>query len=402
MADNINEEREIAVRIRHVSKEYRLGQIGGGLFDKEAKRNARFLALDDIDLTVYRGEALGIIGRNGAGKSTLLKLLSRITAPTAGEIDIYGRVSSMLEVGTGFHPEMTGRENVYLNGAILGMTKAEIDAKLDDIIAFSEIGPFIDTPVKRYSSGMYVKLAFAVAAHLDNEIMIMDEVLAVGDVIFRQKSIGRMLKETESGKTTIYVSHNLNSVRQLCDRCMVLQEGKMVYLGDTETAIGVYLNSILNDSVKRDLSEIPRSTRLTDRRMILTMAEYVGKDSIRFDDGEKMKMHLHWENLADYEDLCVRVEVWTIEDVLQASGVLYDVCSGREGYEEDLTFELDVSGFAHATYKTKFTFFLRDEYGNIHDTDRVIGLFFERVSGGDEFWDVNQWGYMRLDSLKRV
>lgn len=157
----------------------------------------------------------------------------------------------------------------------------------------------------------------------------MDEVLAVGDVIFRQKSIGRMLKETESGKTTIYVSHNLNSVRQLCDRCMVLQEGKMVYLGDTETAIGVYLNSILNDSVKRDISEIPRSTRLTDRRMILTMAEYVGKDSIRFDDGEKMKMHLHWENLADYEDLCVRVEVWNIEDVLQASGVLYDVCSGR-------------------------------------------------------------------------
>ncbi|MBQ3925315.1 MAG: hypothetical protein II696_07345 [Firmicutes bacterium] len=230
----------------------------------------------------------------------------------------------------------------------------------------------------------------------------MDEVLAVGDVIFRQKSIGRMLKETESGKTTIYVSHNLNSVRQLCDRCMVLQEGKMVYLGDTETAIGVYLNSILNDSVKRDLSEIPRSTRLTDRRMILTMAEYVGKDSIRFDDGEKMKMHLHWENLADYEDLCVRVEVWTTEDVLQASGVLYDVCSGRAGDEEDLTFELDVSGFAHATYKTKFTFFLRDEYGNIHDTDRVIGLFFERVSGGDEYWDVNQWGYMRLDSLRRV
>ena len=193
---------------------YKLGQIGGGSLQADlqswwARKRGKedpnsligqeqrllgktFMALNGIDLTVYKGEALGIIGSNGAGKSTMLKLLSRVTAPTVGEIDIYGRIASMLEVGTGFNGEMTGRENVYMNGAILGMTKAEIDAKMEDIIEFSEVREFIDTPVKRYSSGMYVKLAFSVAAHLDSEIMIMDEVLAVGDMAFQKKCLDKM------------------------------------------------------------------------------------------------------------------------------------------------------------------------------------------------------------------
>ena len=200
-----SDNRPVAVRFRHVSKEYRLGELGGKTLQHElqswwaAKRGKpdpnlpigmqgmkgqRFLALSDIDLTVYEGETLGIIGRNGAGKSTLLKLLCQITAPTEGSIDIYGRIASMLEVGTGFHGEMTGRENIYMNGLILGMTKKEIDSKLEEIIAFSEVAPFIDTPVKRYSSGMYVKLGCAVAAHLSSEIMVMDEVLAVGAAPF--------------------------------------------------------------------------------------------------------------------------------------------------------------------------------------------------------------------------
>ena len=206
---------ELAIKIEHVSKQYHLGAIGGGTLKgdlqswwarkrgredpnskigdrTDIKMGDRFLALDDINLEVKKGEAVGIIGHNGAGKSTLLKLLSRVTAPTKGTIFLNGRIASMLEVGTGFHPELTGRENVYMNGAILGMTKAEIDKKLDEIVEFSEVAKFIDTPVKRYSSGMYVKLAFSVAAHLDSEIMIMDEVLAVGDMAFQRKCLSKM------------------------------------------------------------------------------------------------------------------------------------------------------------------------------------------------------------------
>lgn len=257
---------DIAIKISGVKKEYRLGQIGGGTLQgdlqswwarKRGKEDPnsrigsdqrligqKFMALNGIDLTIKKGEAIGIIGKNGAGKSTLLKILSRVTAPTEGEIDIYGRITSMLEVGTGFHPEMTGRENVYMNGAILGMSKEEIDSKMDQIIEFSEVGEFIDTPVKRYSSGMYVKLAFSVAAHLDSEIMIMDEVLAVGDMKFQQKSLGKMGDSAaHEGKTILYVSHNMNTIRQLCNRCIVLSEGKVIFDGDVEEAISVYMQA---------------------------------------------------------------------------------------------------------------------------------------------------------------
>ena len=196
------------------------------------------MALNGVSFTVNKGEAVGIIGSNGAGKSTLLKLLTHVTAPTAGDIDLYGRVASMLEVGTGFHPEMTGRENVYLNGAILGMTHAEIDAKMEEIIDFSEVGDFIDTPVKRYSSGMFVKLAFSVAAHLDSEIMIMDEVLAVGDMKFQKKCLDKMRQAAQrDGKTVLYVSHNMATIRDLCDRCIVLDKGKVIFDGDVDEGI---------------------------------------------------------------------------------------------------------------------------------------------------------------------
>lgn len=255
-----------AIKIENVKKQYRLGQIGGGTLRGDlsswwAKKRGKedpnakigtvqrvygetFMALNGVDLTIYPGEAVGIIGCNGAGKSTLLKLLSRVTAPTEGTIDIYGRISSMLEVGTGFHGEMTGRENVYMNGAILGMSKAEIDAKMEDIIEFSECREFIDTPVKRYSSGMYVKLAFSVAAHLDSEILIMDEVLAVGDMAFQKKCLDKM-KEAASGegRTVLYVSHNMSTIRSLCDRCIVLDEGRVIYDGEVEKAIEFYMGA---------------------------------------------------------------------------------------------------------------------------------------------------------------
>lgn len=258
-------DKDNVIEIVNVKKKYKLGTIGGGTLRGEiqsriARRMGKedpnamigaqdnygkeFWALKGVDLEIKRGERVGIIGHNGAGKSTLLKLLSRITAPTEGEIRIRGRISSMLEVGTGFHGELTGRENIYLNAAILGMSKAEVDAKLDDIIAFSECGEFIDTPVKRYSSGMFVKLAFAVAAHLDSEILIMDEVLAVGDMQFQEKCLKKMREVAEQeNRTILYVSHNMNTIKKLCDRCIVLEKGKKIYDGDVDTAITIYLDN---------------------------------------------------------------------------------------------------------------------------------------------------------------
>ena len=261
--------RETMIEIDNITKTYRLGTIGGGtpkgdiqsfwarlrhkddpnlrIGEKGYKKNEKFTALDGVSFDVKKGETIGLIGRNGAGKSTLLKLLSRVTAPTEGEIRIKGKISSMLEVGTGFHPELTGRENVYLNGAILGMSRKEVDERIEDIIEFSECRQFIDTPVKRYSSGMFVKLAFSVAAHLNSDIMLMDEVLAVGDMAFQKKCIEKMVSVAkDEGKTIIYVSHNMQTIRQLCSRCVVLDKGKVIFNGDVEDAINVYLK---NDEV---------------------------------------------------------------------------------------------------------------------------------------------------------
>ena len=251
------------LKIQNVSKIYRLGEIGGTTLRDELQRawaklrkkedptkkigtknynkGEKFKALNSVSFEVKQGERIGIIGHNGAGKSTLLKLISRVTGPTEGKIYLNGRVASMLEVGTGFHPELTGRENIYMNGAILGMTKKEIDDKIEDIIEFSEVRQFIDTPVKRYSSGMYVKLAFSVAAHLDSEIMIMDEVLAVGDINFQQKCISKMKQiSIDSRRTILYVSHNMKTIRELCDRVIVLNHGSIIFDGDVEKGIAIY------------------------------------------------------------------------------------------------------------------------------------------------------------------
>jgi len=201
-----------------------------------------FWALKDISLEIKKGEVVGIIGRNGAGKTTLLKILSRITEPTVGRAEIYGRVGSLLEVGTGFHPELTGRENIYLNGAILGMRKAEIDRKFDEIVAFAEVERFLDTPVKRYSSGMYIRLAFGVAANLEPDILLVDEVLAVGDAAFQEKCLGKMGEVASEGRTVLFVSHNLQSIRQLCEEVILLDSGHLVMRGQADRVITSYLN----------------------------------------------------------------------------------------------------------------------------------------------------------------
>lgn len=267
---------QTAISVKNLSKEYRLGTINHGTLYKDIQSwwarlsgkvdpnslisgqgvkgggqvissapnspvSSRFLALDDVSFEVQQGDVIGIIGRNGAGKSTLLKILSQVTTPTSGVVKLKGRVASLLEVGTGFHQELTGRENVFLNGAILGMSKAEIRAKFDEIVDFAEIDKFIDTPVKRYSSGMYVRLAFAVAAHMEPEILILDEVLAVGDAQFQKKCLGKMEEVGREGRTIVFVSHNMTAIRTLCTRAIVLSKGVLLAEGSTQDAIDTYL-----------------------------------------------------------------------------------------------------------------------------------------------------------------
>jgi len=239
---------QIAVDIDNVGKQYQLGHKSLTIRDAFSKKNKTniqpehqsFWALKDLSLTVKRGESIGIIGRNGAGKSTLLKILSRITKPTTGRVELYGRISSLLEVGTGFHPELSGLDNIFLNGAILGMTRKEISNKLNDIIEFSGVQQFVRTPVKHFSSGMKVRLAFSVAAHLDPDILIVDEVLAVGDSDFQEKCLGAMDKAVRSGRTVLFVSHNMGAVANLCTRSIVLDQGEMVFEGSTNDAIRYY------------------------------------------------------------------------------------------------------------------------------------------------------------------
>ena len=416
------ENREIAIQLSGVKKMYKLGQIGGGTLQGDLQTwwakirgkedpNSKigsdqrligqtFMALNGIDLTVYKGEALGIIGGNGAGKSTMLKLLSRVTAPTEGEIDIYGRIASMLEVGTGFNGEMTGRENVYMNGAILGMTKAEIDAKMEDIIEFSEVREFIDTPVKRYSSGMYVKLAFSVAAHLDSEIMIMDEVLAVGDMAFQKKCLDKMRDAAKKeGRTVLYVSHNMNTIRQLCDRCIVLDKGRVVFEGDVEEAIGVYMDSEKNENVYMDFSEWKRPQWLSTQQLKLLSVKFLNKESNCFDSGEPICLEMIWKYLTKLSNVCIRVEVLGLDSSPVATYMIYDLCNGEMDSIAQYTFKLDISQLMDATYKLRYTFFLRDEFGNYINVDFARGMCFTKVTLNEKekiVWDTKQWGCIRL------
>jgi len=267
------------ISVEHLTKRYNLGVIGTGTLardlnkwwarwrgqpdpytkigqqDHNNRQGESILALDDVSFTVQQGEALGIIGANGAGKSTLLKILSRVTAPTSGLVKVRGRVGSLLEVGTGFHPELTGRENIYLNGAILGMRKEEVDRKFDEIVDFSGVEQFIDTPVKRYSSGMYVRLAFAVAAHLDPEILIVDEVLAVGDAEFQKKCLGKMDDVAGKGRTVLFVSHNMQAIQNLCKRAIVLEKGDKSFDGFVQDATSYYLKSNMKNKSEIRWSE---------------------------------------------------------------------------------------------------------------------------------------------------
>lgn len=418
------DDREIAIKISNVKKKYRLGEIGGttlqeavqsfsakilGREDPNTKLGTNqyvlkkeFMALNGIDLTIYKGEAIGIIGCNGAGKSTLLKILSRITAPTEGEIDIYGRVTSMLEVGTGFNGEMTGRENIYMNGAILGMTKEEIDSKIEEIIAFSEVGDFIDTPVKRYSSGMYVKLAFAVAAHLDSEIMIMDEVLAVGDMKFQKKCLGRMGDVTNNeGKTILYVSHNMETIRQFCTRCVVLKQGSIIFDGDVENAIDVYMDNqgetgkIFYDYVT-GTEQLMRSGSM-QRGARIHWVKLLNKKSAIYSAGEAIMFDVKIVSQREFQHLRFRFEVRYGDGT--PVGTMPDLDLGTMLSDESKVFRmcLDTSLFTRGIYQVCLVLFEKNDLGTFDNYDVILPAFIFEIQDKIEIaWDTSRWGHIRL------
>ncbi len=286
-------ERSLSAPGRWLASRFR----GGAGSPQAAKTEEEFWALREVSFAVEAGDVVGIIGRNGAGKSTLLKILSRITEPTSGRVRIRGRVASLLEVGTGFHPELTGRENIFLNGAILGMTRAEIRAKFDEIVAFSEVERFLDTPVKRYSSGMYVRLAFSVAAHLEPEILIIDEVLAVGDAQFQKKCLGKMGEvSSKQGRTVLFVSHNMGAVSALCNKAVVLGQGRVVHpCGPTPAAVGHYLSQLGASSLVPLEQRTDREGRGDLRLTGFSVHDREGRPLPHPASGQPVEFHLHYE-----------------------------------------------------------------------------------------------------------
>ncbi len=419
---------EMMIDVQNVKKEYRLGAIGGGtlkgdlqswwarirgkedpnsLIGQEQRLiGQKFMALNGVNLKVRKGEALGIIGGNGAGKSTLLKILSRVTAPTEGKITLNGRIASMLEVGTGFHGELTGRENVYMNGAILGMTKAEIESKMEDIIDFSEVRDFIDTPVKRYSSGMYVKLAFSVAAHLDSEIMIMDEVLAVGDMAFQKKCLDKMKSAVrESNKTVLYVSHNMNTIRQLCDRCVVLDKGRIIYEGDVETAINIYMsNSIQALDVDIDLStnrmaHLPKE--LIGKIMHLTLLE---KETAIYKYNEPIKMRLVLKAFEKLTNLSLRVELRATGGEPVGLAKISNFTSLEKNEEQSYDFDIHYTGLVNGEYTVCLVLYDVNDYGSFIDIDAVYPAFVFKIDDTENKiginWVSNNWGHICFDDIQ--
>ncbi len=422
------EEKDIAIQITGLKKRYRLGVIGGGTLagdlqswwarirhkeDPNSKvgsktygKNETFMALDGIDLTVYKGERIGIIGHNGAGKSTLLKLLSRVTGPTEGEIKLDGRISSMLEVGTGFNGELTGRENIYLNGAILGMTKAEIDGKIDKIIEFSECAQFIDTPVKRYSSGMYVKLAFAVASHLDSEILIMDEVLAVGDMAFQKKCLEKMSQVSkDEGRTILYVSHNMNTIRQLCDRCIVMNHGKIIYNGGVEEAIGIYLDVEKNQQEMHISYENERRPiYIGDNFMIKLMGfDLLNRSEYVFYPDEKIEFQLKAHCFLDCENISLRAELKNREGQAISSAFIPLLKQATANEDYTIPFSMDLSCFRPDRYTVTFVLFQMNDISKASMEFDVVfrGFSFELRQNENIFWNTKYWGNTALNFLEK-
>ncbi len=422
---------ETVIRIDNLKKKYRLGTIGGGTLSADlqswwARKRGKedpntligtklervgeyFYALDGINLEVKKGEALGVIGANGAGKSTLLKILSRVTAPTEGEVKIKGRVASMLEVGTGFHPELTGRENIYMNGAILGMTKEEIDSKIEEIIDFSECRQFIDTPVKRYSSGMYVKLAFSVAAHLDAEIMIMDEVLAVGDMKFQKKCLSKMDDSAHNeGKTILYVSHNMDTIRKLCTRVIVLNKGKIIFDGPVEEGIQKYLDDEKKElRTKYELEDTKRPSVFHGSVLKIKKLEFVNNGKVAFNSSEEIKFRITFESKERIEDLRLNI-TFRDADTDSLVGTTQSECFECGNPNEEFTreFSLLLDNLVEGTYSFYVDVFVRNEYGTHLSYDHPLQKMFVQLINSEDGtgirWQKKYYGNVMLNPIRNA
>ena len=400
----------VVISVENLSKEYHLGQIGTGTLSDDlkvwwAKKRGKpnpflkigqtdhanrdggtIFALRDINFSVEQGDTLGIIGRNGAGKSTLLKILSRVTAPTSGLVKVKGRIASLLEVGTGFHPDLTGRENTYLNGAILGMTRQEVRRKLDEIVEFAEIEKFLDTPVKRYSSGMYVRLAFAVAAHLDPEILVVDEVLAVGDAAFQKKCLGKMGDVAKGGRTVLFVSHNMAAVSNLCRRAILLESGVLKQNGSTDIVIDNYLNQQNSSNthtapgifITEDIKE--RSGIGGGRISKVELRNSSGEYANTFSIGESIHVEFEIKFSHKYSSLIAGLEIYTASGILLLSfrsdgnGIRYSVGEA----DKHLIVKLDIPGLPFYPGSYYFEPWFCETLGKrIDHVHRSIKIFLE-------------------------
>ena len=415
-------QQEPMIRITGLKKEYRLGEIDAASFRRDVRRwwdrkHGRetgepekdvIMALDGIDLTVRRGERLGILGPNGAGKSTLLKIISRITSPTAGRIELRGRVGSMLEVGTGFNAEMTARENIFMSGALLGMSRAEIAGKLPDIVAFSGTEMFLDTPVKRFSSGMYVKLAFAVTAHLDSEIMIMDEVLAVGDMEFQKKCLDRMRRSAlDEGRTILYVSHNVNTIRHLCSRAIVLDKGHLIHDGDVDRAIALYLGGQETPGARVVFGEGYRpydaALRMNRRFEMLELA-VTDRECPSYRPGDRPVLELTLDSLRDFDRVGFRFELW-YQDGQKVGTMLSGSFVRLEEGRHRVRITMDLTHLRGGRYRADLVAYQFDEHGNEDILDGVYpGFVFDLtdcLSPEDPLdWHHQYWGHVRLHDLQ--
>ncbi len=414
-------EKDIILKVENISKQYRLGQVGTGTLshdlnrwwheirgkenpylkigdtnDRSTRGTSEYVwAIQNINFEVERGEVLGIIGKNGAGKSTLLKILSKITAPTTGSIKSRGRIASLLEVGTGFHGEMTGRENIFLNGAILGMTKKEIAGKLDEIIEFSGCERYIDTPVKRYSSGMTVRLAFAVAAFLEPEILVIDEVLAVGDAEFQKKAIGKMQDISRGeGRTVLFVSHNMAAVKQLCTRGVVLEFGKVIFDGGITDSINIYLNSNKkrNLNIEVVISEENRKIKTTKEIEILSVKLFNPLYENCFASNQKIILGMVIKINKWVPDFRVAGSIFNTDEI--KVGTFFTNVKNLETSYGNLSLELSLvnHNLSKGTYYFAFSVGKGDEeYGNI-EFDIVYDVLTFEITHKNNITDpINKW-----------
>jgi lipopolysaccharide transport system ATP-binding protein len=407
---------KVVLKVENISKQYRLGQLGTGTMSHDINRwwhkvrgkedpylkigdsNDRSVAggseyvwsLKDINFEVEQGEVLGIIGKNGAGKSTLLKILSQVTTPTTGEFKAKGRIASLLEVGTGFHPDLSGRENVFLNGAILGMSKAEIKSKLDEIVDFSGVARYLDTPVKRYSSGMMVRLGFAVAAHLEPEILIVDEVLAVGDAEFQKKCLGKMKDVAGQGRTVLFVSHNMAAVKNLCTKGIILKNGQLIFSGDSDEACNTYLGMSMDQA--QDSLELRKDRTGTGEIIIEQMyfSDFSGNLVTQLISGEYVKLNLKYkkttkENLTDvFLGITIRNESDVIQTVIASDETNTALAiNANEGF-----FEIEIPKLMLRGGSYSITFMISTQANILKEhkiLDRVENALFFILERGD-YW----------------